>query len=245
MPTAAHGANMARHTRNPTATGAAEKRDPDGLPLPDEFTLATLRTEAMREEFEQRNWADLCAFLVWAAELDRRGINNPTLPEGATTAEYALRGVLFFLERSPFLVRRGAIGPLLRLHKALVDLSEGRVSPIFRPVKKRGGSPGKGVPEVVVGLAAKAMDELIHAGNERGEAARKVANAVRAGGYPKVTTTTITNWRDGCNEGPGGRVPNDAVGQFRAPLPATMGDTPALRAANLLERLKNAKARVG
>jgi hypothetical protein len=232
------GQNMARNNRD-------SKLDGDGLPLPDEVTLATLHAEALRDPPDLRDWADLCALLVWAAELDRRSVTNPTLPEGATTAEYALRAVLAFLGRSPFLLRLGGIGPLLRLHKAIIDLAEGRVSPIFKPAKHRGGSPGMGVPEVVIGLAAKAMDELMQAGAGRDDAARKVAKAVHKGGYRRVTPKTIAHWRDGCKEGLGGRVPKDALAHFREPLPSGMGDTSAPRAAALLERLKRAKALVG
>jgi hypothetical protein len=236
---------MAQHTRDNTPRRAAEELDEDGLPRPDDATLAALRAEAKREPPSPDFWADLYASLVWAAELERCGARNAELPEGATTSEYALHAVIAFLQATPSLNRLAAIGPLLRLDTALVELADGRVSPMFKPVKKRGGSPGAGVPPVAIGLAARAMDELIRAGSGRSEAARQVAIALQTAGYRRVSAKTVANWRDGCNEGPGGRVPGDAVKSFRDPLPPGMGDTPARRAASLLERLKRARALLG
>jgi hypothetical protein len=239
---------MAGPARNNRKSSAVEKRNPDGLPLPDDSTFAALRAEARREKFDLDRWADLCAFLAWIAEQDRRGAANPELPEGATTSELALRMVLTFLEeQSPFLARRGALAPLLRLDRAIVNLANGRVSPILKPVvKNRGGNPGMGVPDEVIEFAARAMDELIQADFEHDKAAEMVATTLQTSGYCKVTAETITNWRDGCKEGSGGRRVSDLVAaQFRKPLPPHMGNTPARRAANLLKLLKRARVLSG
>lgn len=222
-----------------------ELLDPDGLPLPDDATFQTLRVEASAEAFDEVSWLDLCAMLAWASKLDRRGATNPQLPEGATTAEYALRGVITFLSRSKFLQQTDSIGPLLRLHKGLLDLAAGRVSPIFKPIKKRGGNPGLGIHPVAMGLAARAMEEFVLAGIGRDEAAKKVARALRAGGYRAVAHETVANWRDGCKEGPDGRVSNDVIAEYSKPLPEKCGDTAAKRANALLAVLRHSKTRIG
>ena len=219
--------------------------DGDGLPLPDEATRTALRAQAKGEAPSSDDWAHLYVALVWAADLERRGARNPELPAGATAPEQALRAVNSFLARSPMLVHLGALAPLFRLHSGIIDLADGRVPSIFKPVNKRGGSPGARVPPVVVGLAARAMEELIEAGNARIHAARQVARTLQLAGYRKVTPETIANWRDGCNEGPGGRVADDAVKCFRDPLPAEMGDTPVQRATALLKHLKRAQVVLG
>jgi hypothetical protein len=236
---------MAGRACNNTDNNTVEKCNADGFPLPDDATFAALRDEALREGFNLNAWADLCAFLSWIGQQERRGVTNPDLPEGVITTEPALFAVLHFLQQSPMLARSSALAPLLRLHKDIVDVAKkGRVAPMFKPIKKRGGAPGMDVHELVIGYAGRAMEELILADYERAKAAAMVANALRASGYNKVTAKTVEKWRDRCREGLGADISDDAVTHFRD-LPAEYGSAPAERATNLLKALRNAKALLG
>jgi hypothetical protein len=76
--------------------------------------------------------------LRWAAELDRRGVANPKLPEAMTAIEQALRVIISFLGRRSSLPIDD-VAPLLRLQAAIIDLANGRASPLFKPVKRRAG----------------------------------------------------------------------------------------------------------
>lgn len=179
---------------------------------PDSEKYIALRAELRREGVDLNHLAELYLSLVWNAEQDQLGATNPKLPDGATTAERALYYIIGYLQNSPVLVRNGALDPLMRLHGALADLEKGRRSPMFDPVvTPRGGNPGTGAPDLIIGFAARAMDELIAAGARRNEAAKSVAKVVQPQ-YREVTATTVAKWRDGCREGDRRRVPDNAIG---------------------------------
>ncbi len=127
-----------------------EQVDGDGLPFPDEKTIADWRAEALQNLPDPTDVVDLMVCLRWAAELDRRGVGNPRLPDGLTAAEKALRAVVNFLQRQPALMRRGDTAPLSRLYSAIIDIADGRRSPLFKPVNTKRGNPGRPINREVI-----------------------------------------------------------------------------------------------
>ncbi len=216
--------------------------DQDGLPILDDVTFERWRAEAQADPPDLQDWADLVVLLRWAADLDRRGYRNSALPLGMTAVEYGLRALLFFLQKQQHLMNRNAVAPFLRLHGAIVDLADGRISPLFRPVRSgRPGAPGKSqIESMIMGLSARAMTQLMNVdGVPMDQAARQVAHAIRLGrivGYGKVKAETVKNWRARIMEGPGS-APKLAIDHYNEPLPAGMS------AKDLLARLGKAGAR--
>jgi hypothetical protein len=226
---------MAPLNKKKMTTLESNELDGDGVPFPDEETLNAWRAQAITEQPNSRDWAELVVMLRWATELERPGATNPRLPAGMTAPEYALRAVLHFLERQPSVMRHSALAPLLRLRGAIVDLADGRISPLLKPVARPVGNPGKGQHEAFrMGMAARTMSELMEGGASEHDAARRVARAL--GG--KISGVTVRNWRARLNEGHGSGAPQAAIEHYRAPLPPGLGDTPKLRGENLLKRLK-------
>lgn len=149
------------------------------------------------------------------------------------TAPYALRAVLLFLERQPGVMRHAAIAPLIRLQGDIIDLADGRVSPLFKPVARQRGNPGKGQNEAMrMGFAVRTMSELMDGGTSEAEAARQVAAAIGE------KATTVRNWRARLNEGPGPGAPQLAIDHYKEPLPPDLGSTPEQRGKNLLGVLR-------
>jgi hypothetical protein len=221
--------------------------DADSLPFPDEETITKWRAEALAHPPSPDAWADLIALLRWAAELDRRGIDNPDLPPGMTAPQKSLLALLKFLEQHHILMKCGDTGPLFRLYTAVVDLANGRVSPMFKPVERHVGNPGKGLGyETIQGMAAKTLDELVAAGDSPKDAAKRVAAALKKSGredMENATPVTVIKWREHLREArkPGPGAPENALRHFNeTPWP---GLSPRKRGEALLRALKqNAKA---
>jgi hypothetical protein len=180
------------------------------------------------------------------AEIERRGLRNAELPPGVTGPERAQRAVLRFLQQQDCVMQHNAAAPILRLNSAISDLADGRVSPMFRPVNRRPGRRTTSrVEALIMGMAARAMSELMEAGATLDEAARQVAQAIRAGGvigHKKISAATVKNWRARIMEGPGA-APPEAIAHFREPL--WPDATAARRGKNLLTVLRQAGARLG
>jgi uncharacterized protein YoaH (UPF0181 family) len=123
-----------------------------------------------------------------------------------------------------------------------VSLSDGKVPPIFRPVRRKSGNPGVGANEAyIIALAARAMSELMSDGLSKKEAAQKVANALRAnqGKYRRASAKTVQGWRDRIREGGGGgRIPPRAIEYYNEIIPQ------GIEAVRLLDALSGA-ARLG
>jgi hypothetical protein len=222
--------------------------DGGGLPFADNKTIDAWRAEALRELPQPNDWADFIAMLRHSAELDRQGYAHPGMPENATGCVHALKAVISLLQRQPGLMRRGDLALLLRLHGALVDLAAGRASPIFKPVHRAAGAPGKGATFAhIQGLAARALAELVDGGMPVRDAAQRVARALKTGrkDMGDVTPETIINWRERIEQGPGPGAPEDAIRSFLEPLPPSMGDTPLKRGNNLVKVLKERSAMLG
>ncbi|CAN2533031.1 hypothetical+protein [Methylocapsa aurea] len=215
--------------------------DGNGLPFMDDETLAKWRAEALESLPLADDWADLVACLRWANELDRRGIEMEKLPKGLTAAERSLNAILLFMQRQPSLMREGGIAPLMRLHSAMVDVADGIASPLFKPVAKGSGRPGNGITvDTIKGFAARAMSELMEAGDTENDAATKVAKAIRKGRHSDmgdIETKTIKNWRDRLNSGIGPGASAIAIQQYKEELPHDLGSTPRERGQALLRVL--------
>jgi hypothetical protein len=135
----------------------------DDLPFPDDETTTKWRAEALAHLPNPDAWADFTALLRCAAELDRRGINNSELPPGMTAPQKSLWAILKFLEQQHILMKCGDLGPLFRLYTAIVDLANGRVSPMFKPVERRVGNPGKGLGYEVEDAERESLNRFVQA----------------------------------------------------------------------------------
>ena len=141
--------------------------DGDGLPLIDHETFAKWRAEALENQPSPKDWADLVALLRWENELDRRGVEMTHVPKGFTAAARSLKTLLLFLQNHRVLMQDGAIAPLMRLNAGMIDVASGTASPLFQPATKRAG-PVKGVTmDIIQAFAARAMSELMEAGDSR------------------------------------------------------------------------------
>jgi hypothetical protein len=190
------------------------------------------------------DWQTLVTGLRRLAEIDRTEVSNPNLPSGFGGALSALDGILGFLRRQrAFMQDPRDLAAITRVYAAMIDVLQGRPSPMFTPVPKpEGGNPGKGVVfEVVKGQAARALSESILAGVPKGEAARKVARACGVlPGHGEVTGQHVISWRDRLQRRPGPGAPKDGAARlaYWGPLPLEMGSTPQQRADSLIEDLK-------
>jgi hypothetical protein len=232
----------------PEKTGVKDgATNPDGLPIIDNATLEAWTAEALAEPPDPQFWVDLTIILRWAAELDRRGVNDPKMPPGMTPCFFALHHLYGLLLKQLFLMRRGEnCAPLMRLSSAIFDLSDGRVSPMFKPLSRKKGNPG--LPsnfEIIKGTAARAMSELIEGGMPLPEAAQIVANALQDASRKvvgNITAQTVTNWRERLMQGEGPGASEFAVQAYRDSLPFEMGDTPLERGKNLVGQLRQRAA---
>lgn len=129
----------------------------------------------------------------------------------------ALKTVLLVLLRQPHLVQHGATWPLDQLLAAIWDLKQGRVAPIFKPTKQKTGHPGTSNDHGrVMGMAARALSELIDGQVPPRDAATQVAAVVRnIPGFKKVTAAKVTNWRERIMQGPGPGAPQVAINYYR------------------------------
>ncbi len=196
----------------------------DSYPFPEQGTIDVWRKEVAFPD--PNDWRDLVAMLRHAAEIDRKELGDSELPDGLMGCEQSLRAVIAFLQRQPDIARRKDIAPLMRLHAAIVDLSEGRQSPLFKPKQRKPGSPGKGCNYAhLQGLAARGLSELIDGDVPLLEAARRIALALRKGrkDMGNIAPETIINWREQISRGPGWGAPEDACRSYIEPLPPTLG----------------------
>lgn len=225
------------------------QENPPGI---DDATMAAWRAEAKANPPNLDDWAHMVAMLRLSAHLDRHAAQNPELPGSAVVAsECATRAVVTFLQRQPYLDRHGeAVAPLVRLHLALWDVTEGRAPAMFKPVPKAAaggrGNPGRGgAVAMIQGIAARTLCEFIAAGVKEEVAARRIADALRLAsrrGLGPVKDSTIKNWRDRFLLGRGPGAPEMAIQQFRERIPDSFGVTALARAENLLRFLRERSA---
>src|SRR5262245_37023250 len=87
------------------------------------------------ETINQSPWAEFVTELRYAAHIARQNVAPwGHLPEGMPGILRSMQAVLRLLEKQPGIMARQDLKPLLRLNAALVDLQEGRVSRLFKPV---------------------------------------------------------------------------------------------------------------
>lgn len=177
-------------------------------------------------------WIELVGKLRASARIEREYSADGASPELAST-EYALAAVVDFLMKHDGIAAGvDCLGPLMRLYAAVMDLKHGKVHEIFKPARG-GGNPGKGIGhEITKGLAAKAMSMLMKGSRtSEKDAAVQVARAL------EVKPSTIRNWRDNLNQGPGPGASEAALFAYLSSRP-TDGDTPVEQAHELLSDLK-------
>jgi hypothetical protein len=207
------------------------------------------RKEAVAHMPAPEEWADFIVSLKCAVELDRLGskAEDLNLPEGMTAAQKSVYAILCLLKPRA-LVHDAYLSPLAKLHDAIVDLENGRVSDLFKPRKRRPGNPGKGVGyEVIQGLAARALTELIDGGDDPKLSAGRIATVLRGirKAMKNVTGETVTNWRERIMQGPGPGAPGWTIAHYNAALPENFGHTPKERGETLLLALKKNGATIG
>lgn len=209
-----------------------KNRNGDGLPFPDDATLAKLGAEARTARPKASQWGPLVALLRWAAEQEKLGVEDPALPPGMTWAESQLRTVCSFLQQQDCLMRHGSLAPLVRLLGEIGDLAKGRVSPMFKPRKRGPGRPRKGASEMMImGLAARTVSELHEAGDSIPTAIQTVAAALGR----RIPSGMLKDWREQIM---GQTAPKEAIEHYLAALPSDAGKTPRQRANTLLNALR-------
>lgn len=182
--------------------------------------------------------AEMIAYIRANAAVDREVWSKREPPDELSAVQGCLVGVLRLLEKQPGLMERGDLAPLLRLNGALSDLTVGRVSTLFKPAKKA-GRPVSSQRELLQAIAARALSELIQAGEDRDQAASRIARALKAKrrDMSDVSATTVVNWRQRLMQGPGPGASEDAAQQYCMPLPDHFGETPKSRGEALLKKL--------
>jgi len=92
--------------------------------------------------------------------------------------------------------------PILLLQDALAGLESNRVSPILKPIKRRGRSPSSYAHATLKGHVAGTVRRLMETGLKREEAYKKIAKRLNLlGARPdrgsgRVTVATVKNWCD-------------------------------------------------
>jgi len=212
----------------------------DGLPLPGDQECRKWRDEAVTQRPNKEAWRRLILRLRYAAEIKRGKKCLAGLSADKTEVALQIKAITEFLNEHAFLKNYDALAPMNRLYAALIDLSEGRINPLFRPEKLKNGSPGVGNADAyIIALAARAMSALMLEGALKKDASRAVATALHAnkGKYSRTPATTVQGWRDRINEGEG-RIPAQALDHYNNTIPQ------GLNSKQLLEALKGA-ARLG
>jgi len=185
--------------------------------------------------------------LAKANIIDECGLGPADLPPGLQASAQALHSLVEFLQKQPHFIRRSQdLFPLRRLDFALFDLWNGTVSPMFRVSRGKKPPNGSGL-ELIKGLAARAVDELLRASRDDLQepsspepAAQTVAQACGPlRGHGTVTGKDVINWREDCRRKPK-RGAQDSPGRwiYRQPLSPWTGNTPRERANHLLEVLR-------
>jgi len=123
---------------------------------------------------------------------------------GREGAIHSLEVLLKFLSQFRPVLDEGLNAPLTALFNALLNLGDGSVLPILKPVPPRGRSRGSGVRDSLKGAAAFTVTRLRATGLSAPDARADVARVFRDAGvtsargrYPAITSRTV---RGGCEE---------------------------------------------
>lgn len=197
-----------------------QREVPESLPSPDDV-------------------AEMIAHIRANAAVDREVWSKREPPDELSAVQGCLLGVLLLLEKQPGLMERGDLAPLLRLNAALSDLGVGKVATFLKPAKKIGRPSVGSRREILQALAARALSELIEAGDDQDQAASRIVRALKAKrrDMGDVSAATVVNWRERLIQGPGRGASEEAVQQYNMSLPDRFDETPRLRGEALLKAL--------
>lgn len=181
-------------------------------------------------------WQELVCHLVYAPTAP----DDPRLSKGLTQVVIAINAISNYLWKSEVADSVSLIRALIPLQAALADIAQGRRAALFEPTSRPAHAPGKDITDIMLmAAAARAMEELIAAGEGREVAARKVSSALRERVPPiDVSASKIAGWRDRIREGEGS-APELAIHAFKQPPPGDReSHTPEKRAKWFLRLLK-------
>ena len=197
-------------------------------------------TERVRALFEQFDalppfplpddvWRNLVRNLRIALQMYHERYCEPGLTDQQTLA----RSFLYCLGNS-FLRHSDAASELLHqpffmISEAFGDLADGKVPDLFKPVAKPRNRPkNQRIDDAIKGKAARTLDRLIAAGEDRKDAAGFVVQMFRSlgiRGAENLEAKTVANWRSRCREGVGA-VSEVTLEHFSAPVPLEIGSSP-------------------
>jgi hypothetical protein len=220
-------------------SGAADEhpllpRRINGFPMPDAAWLEKLQASGPIPHPSDDDLRRLFTKLLWAAELERRGKDDATLPPGMTAVDYLIEAMIEFLQNVWGRPRPDLdLTPLYRLFGAVADLKAGRRSALFEPVERPAHAPPKPLQAALIwGYAAKCCDLLTRkCGVQRREAAERVAAALNADtGKTRVSANTVLNMRTRCcrqdQTAPERTITafNDCLSDFNDPSPKVQAE---------------------
>jgi hypothetical protein len=209
------------------------------LPTVDDVGLAILdglfrqrMQEVCQSPPELVDVAEMIAVISAAATRERDKVSKGETPDEREAIELCLQAVLQFLMKQPRLMERGDFQPLLRLNGALCDLKAGKAPNLFK-LEKKAGRPRVGVSrEFYQSKGARTLSELIEAGEDKHQSAKRIAAELNKLDIGNVEDETVINWRERLEQGEGQGASADAVREYLEPVP---GDTPKERGENLLK----------
>jgi hypothetical protein len=223
--------------------------DDDGLPIIDLDTFSKWMDEALQHLPTAEAVAELLVMLRWYRELELKGIKNDKLPNELTFCERSIYCILELLKNNNYTQKYGGGIALMRLHSNFIDIANGKRASLFEPKERRSGKPPNDtIDEVIKGRAAGTLSQLIEARDKAGEAADRVAKALRKSrpDMRDVTGNKIINWRERLMEGEGAPGASEtALKHYKDCSTADFGNTPRARGENLLKQLEKRGAFFG
>jgi hypothetical protein len=175
-------------------------------------------------------WRVMIRNLRVALQMYREGICDPGLTDQQTLARLYLNTLTRLFLNYPDAASELLHQPLAILAMAFSDLADGKVPDLFRPVNKPKNRPkNQRLDDAVKGKAARALNCLIEAGEDKMVSARFVVGVLQnlhVRGSNKMTTQTIITWRDRCREGIGA-VSEHTLEHYLEPVPGSIGSSPA------------------
>jgi hypothetical protein len=188
-------------------------------------------------------WRSMVGHLRFVWHPQRKGSYDPRLSDQQHLVVTFANILATFFMRIPAMKDEGLHQPLALLVTAFNDLAAGKVPDLFKPVQKPSHRPkNQQIDDIIKGKAARVLDLLIQAGTSEDEAGRSVARVLdNAGvrGAKRMSASTIINWRNRCNEGPGA-VSGITLAHFRDQMPGEAGNSAAEQAAYLNRELQSA-----
>lgn len=187
-------------------------------------------------------WAEFIATLRGIGQSENDGHADPRLPPGLTGPAAAVLAVLTLLDAHPHAKAERLGIPFAQLATAIAESASGRRPALFEPVGQPKGRKSIAAQNTA-GVCARALDELIAAGQPADQAARAVAAAARAGrvaGHSKITAALVQQWRYRLREGDRDNGGDVALARFHTDLPPEAGTTHAERGKYLLTVLRGA-----